>query len=114
MSEQQKQNITDIHNIACILSLEQQKVIKELEEKMLDEKLLALAPDVILENMDITEKLMLIRELSLTEEERKKEKEEAIPLEIVLKEEGLEDLLDHKIFIDVVEVNNRGDIYKRY
>lgn len=94
MSEQQKQNIIDIHNIACILSLEQQEIIKDLEEKMLDEKLLALAPDVILENMDITEKLMLIRELSLTEEERKKEKEEAIPLEIVLKEEGLEDLLE--------------------
>lgn len=94
MSEQQKQNIIDIHNIACILSIEQQKIIKDLEEKMLDEKLLALAPDAILENMDITEKLMLIKELSLTEEERKKEKEEAIPLEIVLKEEGLEGLLE--------------------
>lgn len=22
--------------------------------------------------------------------------------------------LDHKIFIDVIEVNNRGDIYKKY
>ena len=92
MSEQQKQIIIDIHNIACILSFEQQKIIKELEEKMLDEKLLTLASDVILENMDITEKIMLIRELSLTEEERQKEREEAIPLEIILKEEGLEGL----------------------
>ena len=90
MSEQKKQNIIDIHNIACILTLEQQNIIKELEEKMLDEKLLSLAPDAILENMDITEKIMLIRELSLTEKERKKEVEEAIPLEIILKEEGLE------------------------
>ncbi len=94
MSEQQKQNIVDIHNIACILSLEQQNVVKRLEEKMLDEKILALAPDAILENMDITEKVMLIRELSLTEEEKIKEKEEAIPLEIILKEEGLEGLLE--------------------
>ncbi len=94
MSEQQKQNIIDIHNIACMLNLEQQNKVKQLEEKMLDEKLLALAPDVILENMDITEKIMLMRELSLTEEERKKEKEEAIPLEIILKEEGLEGLLE--------------------
>ena len=92
MSEQQKQIIIDIHNIACILSFEQQKIIIELEEKMLDEKLLTLASDVILENMDITEKIMLIRELSLTEEERQKEREEAIPLEIILKEEGLEGL----------------------
>ncbi len=94
MSEQQKQNIVDIHNIACILSLEQQNVVKRLEEKMLDEKILALVPDAILENMDITEKVMLIRELSLTEEEKIKEKEEAIPLEIILKEEGLEGLLE--------------------
>lgn len=94
MSEQQKQNIVDIHNIACILSLEQQNAVKKLEEKMLDEKILALAPDAILENMDVTEKVMLIRELSLTEEERAKEKEEAIPLEIILKEEGLEGLLE--------------------
>ena len=94
MSEQQKQNIIEIHNIACYLSYEQQKVIKAMEEKMLDEKILALAPDAILENMDVTEKVMLIRELSLTEEERAKEKEEAIPLEIILKEEGLEGLLE--------------------
>lgn len=94
MSEQQKQNIIDIHNMACVLNQNQLEKIKELEEKMIDEKLLELAPDAILENMDITEKLMLIRELSLTEEERKKEKEEAIPLEIILKEEGLEGLIE--------------------
>lgn len=94
MSEQQKQNIIDIHNMACVLNQNQLEKIKELEEKMIDEKLLELAPDAILENMDITEKLMLIRELSLTEEERKKEKEEAIPLEVILKEEGLEGLIE--------------------
>lgn len=94
MSEQQKQNIIDIHNMACVLNQNELETIKELEEKMIDEKLLELAPDAILENMDITEKLMLIRELSLTEEERKKEKAEAIPLETILKEEGLEGLIE--------------------
>ena len=94
MREQHNHNLIDIHNIACYLSYEQQKVIKAMEEKMLDEKLLSLAPDVILENMDATEKIMLLRDLSLTEEERQKEKEEAIPLDIVLKEEGLEGLLE--------------------
>lgn len=57
--------------------------------KIIDERLLELAPDAILENMDITEKLMLIKELSLTEEQRNKEKEEAIPFEQALKESGL-------------------------
>lgn len=94
MSEQQKQSIIDIHNMACMLNQEQLQRILELEEKMIDEKLLKLAPDAILENMDITEKLMLMKELALTEEERKKEKEEAIPLEIILKEEGLEGLIE--------------------
>lgn len=59
-------------------------------EKLIDAKLLAIAPDCILKNMDMTEKLMLIRELSLTEEERKKEKEESISFDQVLEEAGLE------------------------
>ena len=66
-------------------------------EKIIDAKLLTIAPDAILENMDITEKLMLIRELSLTEEQRKKEKEEAISIEQALEEAGLtlEDLQEY-------------------
>ncbi|MCL2860154.1 MAG: hypothetical protein FWF46_06330 [Oscillospiraceae bacterium] len=94
MSKQQRQHIIDIHNMACMLNIRQLKTIKELEEKMIDAHLLSLAPDAILENMDVTEKLMLIRELSLTEEERQKEREEAIPLEDILREEGLEGLLE--------------------
>ena len=89
MSEQQKQNIIDIHNMACFLTPKQQEIIKELQEKMIDAILLSLAPDAILENMDITEKLMFISELSLTEEERQKQREEAIPFEEILKKEGL-------------------------
>lgn len=90
MSENQKQNIIDINNIMYKLNSIEVTTIKELAEKMIDAKLLALVPDVILENMDITEKLMMIDLYSMSEEERKKAEEEAIPLEEILKEEGLE------------------------
>lgn len=89
MSDLQKQNIIDIANIMRKLSNIEVEVLKQLAEKMIDAKLLALAPDAILENMDITEKLMLIEELSLTEEERKNERNEAISFEKALKEAGL-------------------------
>lgn len=96
MSETQKQNILDVANIMRKLSNVEVKAIKELAEKMIDAKLLSLAPDAILENMDVTEKLMLIDELTLTEEQRLKEKEEAISFEQALKEAGLtvDDLQD--------------------
>ncbi len=89
MSESQKQNIIDVANIMRKLNTIEATVIKELAEKMIDAKLLTLAPDAILENMDITEKLMLIEELSLTEEQREKERKEAISFEQALKEAGL-------------------------
>ena len=89
MSELQKQNIIDIANIMCKLSNIEVEVIKQLAEKMIDAKLLTIAPDAILSNMDITEKLMLIEELSMTEEERQKERAEAISFEQAIKEAGL-------------------------
>lgn len=58
-------------------------------QNIIDVRLLTLAPDAILKNMDITEKLMLIEELSLTEEQREKERKEAISFEQALKETGL-------------------------
>ena len=90
MSESQKQNIIDVNNSMYKLNNIEITTIKELAEKMIDAKLLALAPDVILENMDVTEKLMMIDLYSMSEEERRKAAEEAIPLEDILKEEGLE------------------------
>ena len=78
MSKSQKQNIIDVANIMRKLNTIEATVIKELAEKMIDAKLLTLAPDAILKNMDITEKLMLIEELSLTEEQREKERKEAL------------------------------------
>lgn len=89
MSENQKQNIIDVHNIMCKLNNVEAEVIKELAEKMIDAKLLTLVPDAILENMDVTEKLMMIDLYSISEEERAKEEAEAIPLDEILKEEGL-------------------------
>jgi len=90
MSETQKQNVIDVYNIMCKLSSVEANLIKELAERIIDAKLLALAPDAILENMDVTEKLMLIDLHSMSEEERKKAEEEAIPLEDILKEDGIE------------------------
>lgn len=89
MSESQKQNIIDVANIMRKLNTIEATVIKELAEKMIDAKLLTLVPDAILKNMDITEKLMLIEELSLTEEQREKERKEAVSFEQALKEAGL-------------------------
>ena len=87
MSETQKQNIIDVHNIMCKLTNVEADVIKELAEKMIDAKLLALAPDAILENMDLTEKLMLIDLYSMSEEERKEQEENAVSLDKILEEE---------------------------
>lgn len=92
MSEEFKQTLIDINNISYHLSIEEAKRIEKIAEKLLDVKLLETMPDLQveeLEEMDVTEKLLLLKEYSLTEEQRKKEMEEAIPLEDILKEEGL-------------------------
>ena len=93
MSVVQQQNITDINNIVYTLQNEYTEKIKDIAEKMLDINLLAVMPKLAVEELkelDITEKLMLLREFSLSEKERAREKEEAIPLAEILKEEGLE------------------------
>ena len=58
-------------------------------QSIINTKLLTLVPDAILDNMDITEKLMLIDYYSKSEEERKKDEREAIPFEECLKRAGL-------------------------
>lgn len=92
MSEEFKQTLIDINNISYHLSIEEAKRIEKIAEKLLDIKLLEALPHLQiteLEEMDVTEKLMLLKEYSLPENQRSKEKEEAIPLEDILKEEGL-------------------------
>ena len=92
MSDEFKQTLIDINNISYHLSIEEAKRIEKIAEKLLDIKLLEALPHLQiteLEEMDVTEKLMLLKEYSMTEEQRNKEREEPIPLEDILKEEGL-------------------------
>ena len=92
MSEIQKQNIIDINNIIFNLDEESQEKLKKIAISLLDMKLIEVMPKLPLselEKLDTTEKLMLLREYSLSEEEREKERDEAIPFEEVLKEAGL-------------------------
>ena len=99
MSESQRQTLIDIASIAYNLDEESQAKMKKIAISLLDMKLIEVMPHLSLrelEELDPTEKLMLLREFSLTDEQRKKEKEEAIPFEEALKEAGLtiDDLQD--------------------
>lgn len=99
MSENQRQLLLDINNISYSLGEEYAEIIKRVAMNLLDAKLLEVMPKLDLtelDELDTTEKLMLLREYSLTEEERQKEKIESIPLENILKEESisLDDLQD--------------------
>lgn len=92
MSEEFKQTLIDINNISYHLSLEDAKRLEKIAEKLLDIKLLEAMPNLKpeeLEELDVTEKLLLLKEYSLPEEQRKKEAKEAIPLNEILEEEGL-------------------------
>lgn len=92
MSENQKQILSDINNIVLSLDEESQEKMKKIAIRLLDIKLLEVMPKLTqseLEQLDSTEKILLLKEYSLSEEQREQEREEAIPLEEILKEEGL-------------------------
>ena len=89
MSETQKQIITDINSMAPFVSEKIAESIKNLMEAEIEQEILRINTEVEFEDMDITEKLMLLSYISKSEEERLKDEEEAIPLEDILKEEGL-------------------------
>ena len=89
MSEIQIQAIKDVINMTPRVSLEFLNSIKVLMEKEIDSELLKLEPSVILENMDITEKIMYLDYLRESKETKEKELKNAIPFEEVLKREGL-------------------------
>ena len=65
-------------------------------EKSIDSEILKLEPTAILDNMDITEKVMYLDYLTESKETKEKEDENAISFEEVLKREGLtfDDLQD--------------------
>lgn len=89
MSENQKQNIIDITSMLPFVSSKFVKSIKDLFETEIEQEILKLNPDVEFDDMDITEKLMLLEYISKSEEEKQKDEEEAIPLEECLKKAGL-------------------------
>ena len=98
MSDAQLQAIKDVINMTPRLTADCLNSIKILMEKAIDSELLKLEPTVILENMDITEKVMYLDYLTESSETRKNEEKNAVSLEEVLKREGLTfDDLQNKI-----------------
>lgn len=89
MSELQIKLINNIIKMTPKLSLEVLEEIEKIMENEINKKLLELENDVILENMDITEKVMFLDILQQTDEEREEAYKTAIPFEEMLKREGL-------------------------
>lgn len=89
MSDAQLQAIKDVIKMTPRLNIECLNSIKILMEKAIESELLKLEPTVILENMDITEKVMYLDYLTEKDETKKKENINAISLEEILKREGL-------------------------
>ena len=77
-------------NLDCLNS------VKILMEKAIESELLRLEPTVILDNMDITEKVMYLDYLMESKEFKNQELKDAVSFEEVLKREGLtiDDLQD--------------------
>lgn len=96
MSETQIQAIKDIIRMTPKLDVDCLLSVKVLMEKAIDSELLRLEPTILLENMDITEKVAYLEYLSEDEDIKKKELKEAVSFEEILKREGLklDDLQD--------------------
>lgn len=96
MSESQLQAIKDVIKMTPRLNLECLNSVRILMEKAIDSELLKLEPTIILENMDITEKVMYLDYLTEKTETKEQEKLNAVSLEEILKREGLtvDDLQD--------------------
>ena len=89
MSEAQIQAIKDVIKMTPRLNLECLNSIKILMEKAIDSELLRLEATVILENMDITEKVMYLDYLTESKDTKEKELKNAVSFEEILKREGL-------------------------
>lgn len=97
MSEAQIQAIKDVIKMTPRLNVECLNSIKILMEKAIDSELLRLEPTVILENIDITEKVMYLDYLTESKDTKEKELKNAVSFEEILKREGLtyDDLQDN-------------------
>ena len=89
MSEAQIQAIKDVIKMTPHLNLDCLNSIRILMEKAIDAELLRLEPTIILNNMDITEKVMYLDYLNESKEIKEKEFKEAVSFEELLKREGL-------------------------
>ena len=89
MSDAQIQAIKDVIKMTPRLNMECLNSIKVLMEKAIDSELLKLEPTVILENMDITEKVMYLDYLTESKDTKEKELENSVSFEEILKREGL-------------------------
>lgn len=89
MSEAQIQAIKDVIKMTPRLNLDCLNSIRILMEKAIDAELLRLEPTIILNNMDITEKVMYLDYLNESKEIKEKEFKEAVSFEEILKREGL-------------------------
>lgn len=96
MLETKLQVIKDVIRMTPKLNIDCLNSIKILMEKALDAELLRLEPTVILQNMDITEKVMYLEYLTENKNEKQEQLEQSITLEEILKREGLtiDELLD--------------------
>ncbi len=89
MLDSQIQAIKDVIKMTPRLNVECLNSIKILMEKTIDSELLRLEPTVILENMDITEKVMYLDYLTESKDTKEKELKNAVSFEEILKREGL-------------------------
>lgn len=89
MSEAQIQAIKDVIKMTPRLNIECLNSIKVLMEKAIDSELLKLDSTVILENMDITEKVMYLDYLTENKDTKEKELKNSVSFEDILKREGL-------------------------
>lgn len=89
MPESQIQTIKDVIKMTPRLNIDCLNSIKILMEKAIDSELLKLEPTIILENMDITEKVMYLDYLTESKETKENEFKNAVPFEEILKREGL-------------------------
>ena len=89
MSDAQLQAIKDVIKMTPRLTIDCLNSIRLLMEKTIDSELLKLEPTIILEHMDITEKVMYLDYLMECKDTKESESKNAISLEEILQREGL-------------------------
>ena len=96
MSDAQIQAIKDVIKMTPRLNMDCLNSIKILMEKAIDSELLKLEPSILLENMDITEKVLYLDYLHESKDTKEKEEKISVSFEEILKREGLtiDDLRD--------------------